>query len=116
MNIDKFIKHYDDNKVPTFKETLSMMTGLRNFAAQVDEYFMKKISVEEYVLFILKKKFVDDGKVVNPNSKKLKTYWDNVLVTYLGLCKAEFEEFKNSQLGVRLYNVTSNAELLELIF
>ncbi len=116
LNIDKFIKHYDDNKVPTFKETLSMMTGLRNFAAQVDEYFMKKISVEEYVLFILKKKFVDDGKVVNPNSKKLKTYWDNVLVTYLGLCKAEFEEFKNSQLGVRLYNVTSNAELLELIF
>lgn len=115
LNIKDFIKHYNNNKVPTFKETLSMMTGLRNFAAQVDKHFMEKISVEEYVVFILKKRFSDGGRVVNSNPKKQYTYWDNVIATYLGLCKEEFDEFKKSQLGVKLYNVTSNEELLALL-
>ena len=53
LDINEFINHYDANKVPSFKETLSLMTSLRNFSAQVDKYFMEKISVEKYVGFEL---------------------------------------------------------------
>lgn len=115
LNIDEFIKHYDNNKIPTFKETLSMMTSLRNFAAQIDRYFMEDISVEKYVVYRLKEIFDIYGNVVDPTPKKQNIYWDNVITTHLGLREQEFKEFKNTKLGDKLYKVTSNEELQSLI-
>ena len=115
LDINEFINHYDANKVPSFKETLSLMTSLRNFSAQVDKYFMEKISVEKYVGFILNQRLDAGMKVVKTNPKKQYTFWNNIISTYVGLSERDLEEFQKTQLGINLYEVTSNEELLELV-
>ena len=115
LDINEFINHYDTNKVPSFKETLSLMTSLRNFSAQVDKYFMEKISVEKYVGFILKQRLDAGMKVVKTNPKKQYIFWNNIISTYVGLSERDLEEFQKTQFGINLYEVTSNEELLELV-
>ena len=115
LDINEFINHYDANKVPSFKETLSLMTSLRNFSAQVDKYFMEKISVEKYVGFILNQRLDAGMKVVKTNPKKQYTFWNNIISTYVGLSERDLEEFQKTQFGINLYEVTSNEELLELV-
>ena len=68
----------DNNRVPSFKETLSLITSLRNFASQIHNYFMNEVSVDEYVKFILREKY-DSGEI-----KKIYTNWGRG--TFLGYC------------------------------
>lgn len=115
LDINQFINHYDTNKVPSFKETLSLMTSLRNFSAQVDKHFMEKISVERYVGFILKQRLDVGMKVLITNPQKKDTYWNNIISTYVGLSEQDLKEFKKTPWGRKLYEITSNEGLSELV-
>ena len=88
LNINDYITHYDEHKVPTFKETLSMMTNLRNYAAIIDYYFMSQCNLEKYITYNIKN-LIDVEKIKNldisSNSKSNSRFWRNVFEIELRL-------------------------------
>lgn len=88
LNINDYIIHYNENKVPTFKETLSMMTNLRNYAAIIDHYFMSQFNIEKYITYNIKN-LIDAKKIKNfdfsSNSELNSRFWRNVFEIRLRL-------------------------------
>ena len=85
LNIEELIEHYDIDKVPTYKETLSMMSSLRNFAHKIDGYFMSRYHVEYIVHNI--KRLIKEGKIkridFSQNENKRIIFWTNVFQVHL---------------------------------
>lgn len=116
LDIEEFMLHYDMHKTPTFKETLSMMTNLRNFAFLIDNYFMSQIDIEEYILLNLKRLF-ENKKVkkfdISSNLDKNSRFWTNLLEVHLGLNINE--EVKSLSVWERLVSAKNKQELKRVL-
>ena len=115
LSVDKLIEHYDNNRVPSFKETLSLITSLRNFASQIHNYFMNEVSVDEYVKFILREKY-DSGEIKKfTRIGEEGRFWDTVIATHIGLSEEDMSDLKCTDFGIDLYKVQTESDFINLI-
>lgn len=88
LDIEKLINHYEAHNVPTFKETLSMMTNLRNFASKIDEFFTSRLPIDKYIAHNITK-LIDIGKIkkfdLSSNHDNKTRFWTNVFEIHLRL-------------------------------
>lgn len=112
LDIDEFIRHYDEHKVPTFKDTLSMMTNLRNYAAIIDSYFMSQFNIEKYIIYNIKH-LIEIGEIKNfdfsSNNELNSRFWRNVFEVRLRLNVSE--ELKSSTIWNRLISAKNKQDL-----
>lgn len=112
LDIDLLIEHFDNFRVPTFKETISIMTNLRRFAENIDNFFMKQIDFKKYVTDNLRN-LVISGKIkrfdINNRIEKRERFWTNVLQINLGFDINE--EFKKLDVWKELLSIKNIGEL-----
>lgn len=88
LDIEKLINHYEAHDVPTFKETLSMMTNLRNYASKIDEFFTSKLSIDKYIAHNITK-LINIGKIkkfdLSSNLENKTRFWTNIFEIHLRL-------------------------------
>ena len=88
LDIEKLINHYEAHDVPTFKETLSMMTNLRNFASKIDEFFTSNLSIDKYIAHNITK-LINIGKIkkfdLSSNRDNKTRFWTNIFEIHLRL-------------------------------
>lgn len=116
LNINDYITHYSEHKVPTFKETLSMMTNLRNYAAIIDYYFMSQCNLEKYIIHNIKD-LIEAGKIshfeFSPNIEKNSRFWRNIFEIRLRLNVDK--ELQSCPIWDKLISAKNRQELDEIL-
>lgn len=116
LNINDYITHYAEHKVPTFKETLSMMTNLRNYATIIDDYFMSQCNLEKYIIHNIKD-LIESEKIshfdFSPNIEKNSRFWRNVFEIRLRLNVDK--EIQSYPIWYKLISAKNRQELDEIL-
>lgn len=116
LNINDYITHYSAHKVPTFKETLSMMTNLRNYAAIIDYYFMSQCNLEKYIIHNIKD-LIETEKIshfdFSSNIEKNSRFWRNIFEIRLRLNVDK--ELQSCPIWDKLISAKNRQELDEIL-
>lgn len=107
--IEDLISHFNTFEVPSFKEVLSIMAAVRNFAETIDAFFMKKVDNDKYIEYNLMTLY-DEGKIKNLDNGHFN--WSLFFETHLAVKDSIFRQAK---ICSELSEVKNYEELKEII-
>lgn len=89
LDIDLMKGNWQSREDFTFKETASLIHATHDFVSAIDEYVIKNLDLERYVIDVLKKLFKDNikskQKYLSLSEDRLRSFIDTLLINEISL-------------------------------